>query len=168
MKQLLLIRHAKSSWSMNGLPDFERPLNERGHNDAPNMAKRLLNKQINIDAFVSSTANRAFTTATYFYEAYKSKFQQIPPIVGIKELYHAPASIFYQQIELFNNHFQSVAVFAHNPGITEFVNELTEVTIDNMPTCSIFAVGVNISDWADFANAEKKFLFFDYPKNLEK
>ncbi|MFY7899027.1 MAG: SixA phosphatase family protein, partial [Chitinophagaceae bacterium] len=161
MKQLLLIRHAKSSWSMNGLSDFERPLNERGHNDAPTMASRLLKNKIAIDAFISSTANRAFTTAIYFYEIYTTKFQKIPPVIGINELYHAPASIFYQQIALFNNNFQSVAVFAHNPGITEFVNELTDVRIDDMPTCGIFCMNVACSTWSDFKTAKKTFLFFD-------
>lgn len=30
MKELILIRHAKSSWSNPLLEDFERPLNKRG------------------------------------------------------------------------------------------------------------------------------------------
>ena len=33
MKQLILIRHAKSDWGNPGLDDFDRPLNERGKND---------------------------------------------------------------------------------------------------------------------------------------
>jgi len=168
MKQLLLIRHAKSSWSMNGLPDFERPLNERGHNDAPNMAKRLLQKQIPIDAFVSSTANRAFTTATYFYEAYVQAFPNTLPLIAVDELYHAAPKIFYKQIALLHNNLNSVAIFAHNPGITEFVNELTHVQIDDMPTCGIFCIQIDCTKWTEFKDAKKTFLFFDYPKNLEK
>ena len=39
-KQLLLIRHAKSDWGDFSLPDFDRPLNERGKRDAPEMAQR--------------------------------------------------------------------------------------------------------------------------------
>ena len=62
MKTLYIIRHAKSSWGDFSLPDFERPLNERGKKDAPEMAKRLLDKKINIDAFVSSPAKRAKST----------------------------------------------------------------------------------------------------------
>ena len=46
MKQLLIIRHAKSSWDLSGLNDFDRPLNDRGIKDAPTMAKRLLDKNI--------------------------------------------------------------------------------------------------------------------------
>ena len=58
-KILLIIRHAKSSWEVGTLSDFDRPLNDRGKKDAPMMAKRLLDKKIKIDAFVSSPAKRA-------------------------------------------------------------------------------------------------------------
>ncbi|MEI9909506.1 MAG: histidine phosphatase family protein [Bacteroidota bacterium] len=44
-KTLILIRHAKSDWSTASLSDFDRPLNERGRKDAPEMAKRLLSKK---------------------------------------------------------------------------------------------------------------------------
>ena len=46
MKSLFLIRHAKSSWDEQGLNDIERPLNDRGKKDAPEMAKRLNDKDI--------------------------------------------------------------------------------------------------------------------------
>lgn len=68
MKHLYLIRHAKSSWSNPLLDDFERPLNQRGKNDAPLMAKILLEKQIFPDFLLSSPAKRAKTTAEIFAE----------------------------------------------------------------------------------------------------
>jgi phosphohistidine phosphatase len=57
------------------------------------------------------------------------------------------------------------SLFAHNPGITYFVNELTAVQVDNMPTCAVFAISLDIDQWKNFAAAKKHFLFFDYPKN---
>ena len=58
-----------------------------------------------------------------------------------------------------------MAIFSHNPGITEFVNQLVEnVHIDNMPTCSIFAVKINSTNWKDFIQTKKELLLFDYPK----
>lgn len=161
MKQLLIIRHAKSSWDFSNLNDFDRPLNERGHTDAPIMAKRLLQKNIAIDTFVSSTAKRAFSTAFYFCNAYGKKEKDI---VQVAELYHAPVNIFYNVIEHLENTNQSVAIFSHNPGITDFVNELTDVRINDMPTCSIFAINIHTNDWLEFETAKKEFLFFDYPK----
>ena len=65
-KILLLVRHAKSSWEIGTLSDFERSLNERGKKDAPMMAKRLIDKKIKIDAFVASPAKRAKKTAELF------------------------------------------------------------------------------------------------------
>ena len=63
MKTLILVRHAKSSWDAPGLSDIDRPLNERGKKDAPEMANRLKARKLHIDLFVSSTAKRASKTA---------------------------------------------------------------------------------------------------------
>ena len=161
MKQLLIIRHAKSSWELGVLNDFDRGLNDRGQRDAPAMATRLLNKNIAIDLFVSSTAKRAFATATHFATAYKKK---AAAIVKVDELYHATPPVFYETIAALDDAYNCVAIFSHNPGITEFVNELCSTKIDDMPTCAVFAVTINTKSWANFAIAKKDFLFFDYPK----
>jgi phosphohistidine phosphatase len=71
----------------------------------------------------------------------------------------------YQAVAGLPDKASSIALFAHNPGITEFVNMLTNVRIDDMPTCSVFAVSAEASSWMEFVSAPKKFLFFDYPKN---
>ena len=85
MKILLLVRHAKSSWDTPGINDFDRPLNERGKKDAPEMAKRIAEK-ITIDHFVSSPAKRARRTAKYFAEAFDQKKEDIKLV---DELYAA-------------------------------------------------------------------------------
>ena len=162
MKILLIIRHAKSDQSFFG-NDFERPLNERGKKDGPEMAKRLLERNIAIDAFVASPAKRAKKTAELFCETYK---QKIEDIIFISALYHAPTREFYEVIKTFDDNLNTVAIFAHNPGISYFVNDLVnDARVDNMPTCAIFAVQINISHWKDFSKANKELLFFDYPKN---
>lgn len=163
MKHLLIIRHAKSSWSDPALSDFDRPLNERGKQDAPQMAQRLLARSITIDAFISSPAKRAKKTAALFaaaYEADKDKITLIP------ELYHAGPANFFEAIAQAPDQAATIAVFSHNPGITEFVNLLTEVRIDDMPTCAIFGVQVDTQSWAHFKEAPKTFWFFDYPKSF--
>lgn len=161
MKTLYLIRHAKSSWGDPGLPDFERPLNERGRSDAPEMAKRLLAKKIKIDAFVSSPAKRAKKTCKLFCKEFKGNEDDI---IFKDELYNASAETFFRVIDSLDNDHRRVAIFSHNPGITDFVNRLCkDVTIDEMPTCAVFSVEADIKNWQDFSNAEKKFLFFDHP-----
>ena len=161
-KTLLIVRHAKSSWDIGTLNDFDRPLNDRGKKDAPVMAKRLIDKKIAIDAFVSSPAKRAKKTAELFFEAYGKKMGEI---LFVSKLYHAAPEDFIETITQLDDSFKTVAVFSHNPGITSFVNQLTDsALIDNMPTCSVFAVQVQSNKWANFTKAKKKFLFFDYPK----
>lgn len=162
MKTLLIIRHAKSSWDITTLNDFDRPLNERGKKDAPVMAQRLVDKNINIDAFVTSPAKRAKKTAEIFCNVYNKNKEDI---ILLPALYHALSEHFYTIVEQLKDDFKTVAVFSHNPGITVFVNELAEnVLIDNMPTCSIFAIQINSAKWKEFKKAKKEFLFFDYPK----
>jgi phosphohistidine phosphatase len=164
MKQLYIIRHAKSSWGDFTLPDFERPLNERGKTDAPVMAKRLLAKKIKIDAFVSSPAKRAKKTCKLFCHEFDVKEDKI---ILIDNLYQAHAEMFFEIVKGLDNKYEHVAIFAHNPGITEFANRLCKkVKIDDMPTCSIFAVQTDIKHWSDLKDAENEFLFFDYPKQL--
>lgn len=163
MKKIFIIRHAKSDQSFFG-NDFERPLNERGKADAPQMAKRLLDKNYKPDALVASPAVRAKRTAEIFAENLQ---MQETEIIFISALYHAGADVFFDVISNLPAELNIVAIFSHNPGITHFVNSLnTKVNIDNMPTCAIFAVSADITDWADFSKAKKEVLFFDYPKKL--
>lgn len=143
------------------MDDFDRPLNDRGNHDAPMMAKRLLKMDIDIDTFISSPANRALSTATYFAKAYSQKPKDI---LQVPSLYEASAAAFYDVVENIDDSFKTVALFSHNPGITEFVNSLSKMRIDNMPTCAVFAIKADIKKWSDFGKSEKEFWFFDYPK----
>lgn len=164
MKTIYIIRHAKSSWSISGQSDFERPLNDRGHKDAPVMAKRMLDKNLKIDAFISSPALRARQTCEHFCKAYNVNKNDI---VFIDSLYHASPSTISNIVAQIDDQFKHVAIFTHNPGVTEYAENLIEdVYIDNMPTCGIFSVAAKTDKWNDFDDAQKSFLFFDYPKNV--
>ena len=162
MKTLLLIRHAKSSWDNVVLSDFKRPLNERGKQEAPMIAKRIKDKNIKIDAFVSSAAKRAKKTAKIFMKEYKEKEKNL---TLVPSLYEASVNDFYHAVEKLNDKDDTVALFSHNPGITDFINSLECSPVYNMPTCAVYALEIKIKHWKEFKDAEKGFLFFDYPKN---
>ena len=66
MKNLILLRHAKSSWKDLRLGDFDRPLNNRGKQTAPLIAKILLSKNIFIDKIISSSSKRTTETSKIF------------------------------------------------------------------------------------------------------
>ncbi len=165
MKTLLLVRHAKSSWDNASLKDFDRPLNDRGKKNAPEMASRLVKKKIAIDLFVSSPAKRAKSTAILFAREFKRKEEDI---VFEESLYHADSEVFLNVISNLSDKHKSVAIFSHNPGITDFANSITDSRIDNIPTCGVFAIGVDADNWSDFARAEKHLAFFDYPKSEQE
>ena len=127
------------------------------------MAQRLVEKKIKIDTFISSPARRAKKTCKAFCKEYDVDTDKI---IFIDKLYHASVEVFYSVIASLNEGDKHVAIFSHNPGITEFVNTLIkEVQIDNMPTCAVFSVSSDAKDWGSFRDSEKKFLFFDYPKS---
>ncbi|MEO6819068.1 MAG: histidine phosphatase family protein [Ginsengibacter sp.] len=162
MKTLLLIRHAKSSWDDSTITDFDRTLNERGKQDAPVMAERLKKKVLEIDAFVSSSAKRGRKTAKFFMKAYDEKDSNL---IVAPSLYEAPMKEYYRVIENLDDSKNTVAIFAHNPGITDFINSVDCMEVYNMPTCGVYCIEIDIEHWADFRVGDKKFLFFDYPKN---
>lgn len=164
-RKLILVRHAKSDWGNPGLQDYDRPLNARGLRDAPVMGGRLKTMDIVPDLIIASTANRAAATAKLIAAAVGYKEEQI---LWVDKLYHAPPYIFEEVIRTtgIGSHITTLMMVAHNPGITEFANQITEkFSIDNMPTCSMVAVKAEAPDWESFTSAAPQLLFFDYPKN---
>jgi phosphohistidine phosphatase len=164
MKTLLLVRHAKSGWENRSLSDFVRVLTDRGKSDAKLMAKRIEEKDIKIDALISSSAKRAKETAEIFLKELqidKSNLQLLD------FLYEASVKNFYHTVQGLNDEDKTVALFSHNPGITEFVNSLDCHPVYDMPTCAVFACKIELVHWRDFRDVKKEFLFFDYPKSDE-
>lgn len=161
MKSLLIIRHAKSSWDTTTGKDFDRPLNDRGKRDAPEMANRLIERKITIDAFVSSTAKRAKKTAQLFAQQFQRSKEEI---ILLPELYEVTVAGLYKVATGLPDKCNSVAIFSHNPGVTEFVNTLTGTRIDDMPTCGIFAINIHSDTWKNFETAGKEYWFFHCPK----
>ncbi|RYY62085.1 MAG: histidine phosphatase family protein, partial [Chitinophagaceae bacterium] len=160
-KVLLLIRHAKASWDDITMKDFDRPLTERGKKDASEMAERVKEK-VKVEHFVSSPAKRAKRTARAFAEAFGFGKDDI---VLVAPLYEPTPQAFVDAVAALPDKKDIVALFSHNPAITEYVNLLTNVRIDDMPTGAVFAVATDEKSWSAFASADKRFLFFDYPKN---
>lgn len=162
MKTLYIIRHAKSSWSSNAENDFDRPLNQRGKRDAPLMGEVLYVKQVFPDLFLSSSAKRAKKTAKKI--ARKIGYDK-KNILYKESLYLAAPEEIIAEIKSVDNSIHSLAVVGHNPGMTEIINLLSNVHIDNLPTCGIAALSIEIDQWADLTIQSKaKMLFFDYPK----
>jgi len=157
-----MCRHAKSDWGNFELKDYDRPLNKRGLNDAPDMGKRLFDQNYAVDGILSSTAKRAEQTAKLVAEGLQHKQE----IIWERSLYHASASTIASSIYALDNQLKSIIVVCHNPGITTFVNSLSSFSIDNVVTCGITAFEFETELWEDIAKAKCKFLFHDFPKSV--
>ena len=166
MKTLYIIRHAKSSWDASNVDDFERPLNDRGKRDAPRMGKRLKEKEIHPELLLSSPAKRALSTAKKIAKVLNYAKDDIKTE---RNLYHADEETILSIIQGMKDKHNSVMIFSHNPGLTDFVNSLMtgEIDIDNIPTCGVVAFQLDVSSWKDVTWGSGKLLFFDYPKSRE-
>ena len=162
-RNVLLIRHAKSSWEDFRVKDADRPLNDRGKRDGPKMAARLAQARITIDRLYCSNALRARQTAAYFQQVLGLPAEAL---LEVPELYLAEPPVYQSLIQSAPDELKTLAFIAHNPGITNFANSFGVARIDNIPTTGIFAVSAAAASWADFLPANKRLLFFDYPKNL--
>ena len=160
MKNLYLIRHAKSDWRDENKSDFDRGLNKRGEKAILVMAKALKEKKVIPDLILSSSAKRAKLTAKGLAKeiGYNGKIQYIDA------LYMAKPETIHKLIKDVNNKHDTLFVVGHNPETTELSNIMIDDYIDNVPTLGIVALKLPINDWKEFKMGKGKMQFFIYPK----
>lgn len=163
MRTLYLIRHAKSSWDTPGLRDFNRPLNERGLHDAPQMAKLLVKQGVQPDLLISSPAKRAITTALFFAQAFGIADDAV---VREQDIYEADIRDLLRIISALPDSAHTVLLFGHNNTLTHVANLFTEDFIENVPTCGIVRIESSAATWQEFyeGNSIVKTCFF--PKEV--
>lgn len=142
MKTLLILRHAKSSWDDPALPDHDRPLTERGKEDAKRIGVLLSELGLVPDLIVSSTAKRACKTASKVAKA----CEYAGEVEVTSRLYHAYPSQFIEVLREVGNERATVLVVAHNPGLEELVRHLTGQA-EPMPTAALAQISLDIDSW---------------------
>lgn len=161
MKNLILIRHSKSSWTDFSISDKERPLNARGKKAAPFMAEILKKQGVMFELLICSPAQRAYSTAKKFAEVFGYDKKQIQ----IEEvLYGAATHEILDVIQAVDDKYNCVALVGHNPDLTQFNNFLNDTYIDNIPTTGIVSINFDINSWKDIDRGVGKLVFFEYPK----
>ena len=161
-KRITLLRHAKSSWKDASLADRDRPLNRRGNKSAPDMGKRLAELGVRPSLLLTSPAKRARETARLIARELNYPLEFIQ---SESELYLATPETILQVVARQDNGFNDVMLFGHNPGITELANRLGDRNIDNVPTCGMVGIELDVREWTEIVAADGKTVFFDYPKN---
>ncbi|HPG37990.1 MAG TPA: histidine phosphatase family protein [bacterium] len=161
MKNLLLIRHAKSSRDESNLHDWERPLNDRGLTDAPVMGKRLHDRGIAADLFLASPANRARQTAQII--ARETGY----PVDAIKicnEIYLDGVESIFRLITNQPESCHTLFLCGHNPDISMLATQFVPGFVSSIPTCGIIHISFNINSWKQVKPAGGKLVLFDFPK----
>ena len=165
MKNLILLRHAKSSWKNINIDDHDRPLNKRGMRAAPIMGQRLSIKKKQPELIISSPARRAYNTSKIV-----AKLIGYPVIRILKDstLYHASSEQIQSIISQSDDKYDCVMIVGHNPGITILCNHLLKKSyhIDNIPTTGMVTFNLDIQYWQQILepNKEIKLIDYDYPK----
>ena len=161
MKQVLLVRHAKSSWTDLSLDDIDRPLNPRGLRDAPFMASYCRSKKLIPELIATSPARRATATARFFQKEFES---ELTDFLTESDLYFGGERDWLHLIESLDDAINFAAFFSHNPTITHLTNTFTSDFLDNVPTCGVVHLVSNIESWSEFSTSNTVLKNYYFPK----
>lgn len=165
MKTLYLMRHAKSDRSL-GLPDFQRPLNNRGLEDAPIMGKFLRKSGKTPDKIMASSAKRAQQTAILFKDA--SHYSN--EIEWHDEFYLCEIEIILNVLHVQSDQLNSLMVVAHNPTLEQLSSHLLgkdQLNLE-MPTSCIVCLEMYSSNWAKLSYGRMVLKWMLIPRIVKK
>ncbi len=166
MKQLILIRHAKSSWSSGASGDKTRPLNARGHMAARKVGAWLSAEGYPPDQVLSSSATRCIQTWDGLSEALGSHAQ----ISFHDSLYLANPEAMLTALQGATG--ERVLMLGHMPGIGEFARDLrrdpppAHEAFQKYPTGAVTVLEFKADSWADLRMGSAKFIAFIAPRSL--
>ena len=144
--ELLLLRHAKSSWSDPSTTDHERPLNDRGRRTAPRMGRLTRTLDRLPDLVLSSDARRTRETV----DLWRTGAEWDGEIQWSSELYHASAETLAAAAASAGP-VRRLMLVAHNPGLEDFATRLAGANVA-MPTATLAIFESTVADWSEFAS----------------
>lgn len=164
MKNLLLMRHAKSSWKDDSLKDHERPLKKRGRKDAKRIAKVIKKNDLVPDLILSSSATRAKETVDIVVETLSYKKQ----ILYSDELYMGEPQDYITALKSLDDDYKTVLMVGHNPGLEAYL-QIIDGEIESVPTAGLGYLVLVIDDWKDLSlDTMGDLVGFWKPKELEE
>ena len=164
MKELFIVRHAKSSWENRQLRDFDRPLNPRGKRTAPIVAQRLRKEILTPDLICSSPANRALSTAKIFAEELDYPTSEIVEEISI---YESSLNNMLELIYRFSDEYDSIMLFGHNPTFTFLAEYLSGNSFGNLPTAATVGIRFDIDNWKYVSRETGEVFLYEYPKKYQ-
>lgn len=144
MKTVWILRHAKSDWADESLPDIDRPLNKRGKADAPRIGRWIAGQGVVPQKIAASPARRARSTAELVAKAcgyppvkieWREEFYPGDPAAGLRYLRSLPEEITH------------ILLVGHNPWAESLVALLTGGAGVRMPTAALAMLQAGIEGW---------------------
>lgn len=170
MNRLLLLRHAKSSWDVPGLPDYERPLAPRGERAVAALRLHVEEAELAPDLVLCSTARRAIET----WEGIAAGFPPSTTVEFANELYGATARELRQLVQQLPSDVECVLLVGHNPGFEDLAEgmvgsgdaDLRERLEAKFPTGALVTLLVR-APWADLQWGSAELSDFVVPRDLD-
>lgn len=164
-RRLLIVRHAQAAREPpGGGPDRERPLTDRGEQDARQAGARLHTRGMAPDLVLSSPAARAIGTAEILAERMRFDAAQIQLELAI---YNASRSTLLELLSDTDDAHRHLAIIGHNPGLSELASALSSDPIDGMPPCGIVSLALpSLQEWAALRPGIGQLEFVDYGRTI--
>ena len=151
MKTLIVIRHTKSDWGI-AQSDFERPILSSRHNDPISIAQSIQQAGMLPQLVIASAATRATQSAQILCDTWGY------PLTSIEyqsALYMCSTDVFSTSVKNLDDKYSTVAIVAHNPTVTDFVNDYTDTFIIEMPTTGAVCIHFDVPHWHEISKIKK-------------
>jgi phosphohistidine phosphatase len=153
MRRLMLLRHAKSDWSVGGQSDAERALAPRGRAVAPVVGRYMAQHGLRPDLALVSPARRTRET----WDLVGPAFDAPPPAKFDKRLYEARAAAILAVIQQAPDEAHTLLLVGHNPGMQELANLLAaagdrdarQALAEKFPTAALAVIDLPVDRWKD-------------------
>ena len=171
MRRLMLLRHAKSDWSVAGARDHDRVLNARGREAAPKMGAYMARHALVPDLVVASTASRVSETLELVLPA----FEAPPKVQQDARVYGAGANALLGVIKETPRDAHSLLLVGHNPGIGELASaliasgdvEARQQLLEKFPTAALAVIDFAVDDWSKVHPRGGRLDRFVVPRSLQ-
>lgn len=164
MKQLIILRHAKSSWDDSGIADFDRPLNARGNTDAPKLGGYMRQHSIVPQKVLVSSALRARQTIKLLAENHPALTKDLIEVEN--RLYGAGLVSLLYVIGEQPDDIDILMLAAHNPGLHQLINHLSKKRISKLPTCGLAICALQNDTWSQLSEDCGDLQLFETPKTI--
>jgi phosphohistidine phosphatase len=161
MKELILVRHGKSSWDYD-VQDADRPLKERGIRDAHRVAEKVAPQLQDVDAVFSSPANRALHTCVILMRTVGIPMDKLRIE---KDLYDFSGGSVREFVHGVGDDLGKIMIFGHNHALTYLVNDWGSKYVDNVPTSGLAYLSFDVAKWSEVSFGKTEMMVF--PRQLK-